>query len=226
LARHERLVLSESRDVVFREQYRRIAAALHETQIVKGLKALVVTSALPREGKTLTTVNLALTFSETYGRKVLLIDADLRRPSVHEVLGLPNTTGLSEALRVDRPQLQTLALMPLLDVLLAGHPERDPLEGLASPRMKALVEHASTMYDWVIIDTPPLTLLSDAQVVAGLTQAAVFVIRAGSTPFEVVTKALDLLGRDLVVGTVLNGTARQNVQAAGYYGHYYNEQDS
>src|SRR5688500_11761690 len=84
------------------EQYRRLAATLHDAQIERGLKTVMVTSAVPREGKTLTVVNLALTLSESYGRRVLLIDADLRRPSIHEVLGISNGTGLSDMLYSDR----------------------------------------------------------------------------------------------------------------------------
>src|SRR4051812_47723561 len=85
-----KLILSHA-DPVAVEQYRRLAATLHELQAAHGVKTLMVTSAVPREGKTLTISNLALTLSESYGRRVLLIDADLRRPSIHEVFGVPNT---------------------------------------------------------------------------------------------------------------------------------------
>jgi capsular exopolysaccharide synthesis family protein len=220
LSQNEKLVVSGDQGIIAREQYRRIAASLHEAQVAKGLKTVVVTSALPREGKTLTSINLALTLSESYGRRVLLIDADLRMPSVDQVLGLPNQKGLSDVLRADRVQLPAIAVSKLLDVLLSGRPEKEPLAGLSSNRMSALLEFATAHYDWVIVDTPPIALLSDAQLVAGMTQAVVFVIRAGSTPFPVVSKALDALGRDLVIGTVLNAVEGTALPAASYYGGY------
>jgi len=219
LIQNEKLVLSSGPDMVSREQYRRIAATLHDAQAERGLKTLVVTSALPKEGKTLTTINLALTFSESYGRKVLLIDADLRRPSVHHVLQIPNKRGLTEVLRLDRPQIPTVPLSPTLDVLTAGSVDGEPLAGLSSPRMQGLLDHAASRYDWVILDTPPLALLSDAQLVARLSQGVLFVIRAGSTPFPIITRALGAIGRDIVVGTVLNGV-ESDPGSQSYYGHY------
>jgi len=224
LTANPKLVIGPGQDMVCREQYRRLAATLHEAQTTRGLKSLVVTSAVPKEGKTLTTVNLALTFSESYGRKVLLIDADLRRPSVHEVLRIPNKTGLSQALRSDRPlQLATISVTPNLDVLPSGRGEKEPLAALSSSRMPALLEYATARYDWVIIDTPPLALMSDASLVAGLTQAVIFVIRAGATPYSVISKALETLGREVILGTVLNGVDDANTSAESYYGHYYSD---
>src|ERR1044072_3508587 len=90
------------------EQYRRLAATMHHIQAEQGLRRLMVSSASPREGKTLTVVNLALTLSESYGRRVLLIDADLRRPSVHRVFGIANRGGLSQAIQSDSMELRTL----------------------------------------------------------------------------------------------------------------------
>jgi protein-tyrosine kinase len=220
---NERLVVGAARNPVSLEQYRRLAATLHDAQVEKGLKTIVVTSAVPQEGKTLTAVNLALTFSESYGRRVLLIDADLRRPSVHEVIGIPNDRGLSDVLRADRVELPTVQVTPLLTVLPSGRPEQNPLAGLSSERMRILLDESSARYDWVILDTPPLGLLSDAQLLTRLTQAAVFVIRAGSTPFAVVDKAIAELGREYVIGTVLNGVDEDAIPATGYYGDYYGQ---
>jgi Mrp family chromosome partitioning ATPase len=191
---NEKLVISPACERISVEQYRRLAASLHEAQIAKGLKAIVVTSSVPKEGKTLTAVNLALTFSESYERRVLLVDADLH----------PSTTPYSSR----------------LTVLTAGEPELNPLAGLSSERMGELLTEATSLYDWVILDTPPLAVLSDAQLLARLTQAALFVVRAGSTPFAVVNKAIEELGREHIVGTVLNGVGDSAVAGAGYYGHY------
>jgi capsular exopolysaccharide synthesis family protein len=221
----EKLVISPACDRVSIEQYRRLAASLHEAQIARGLKAIVVTSAVPKEGKTLTAINLALTFSGSYQRRVLLIDADFHRRSVHQWLGIPNERGLGEALRSGRLDQSTIPYSSHLTVLPSGEPDLNPLAGLSSERMGALLSEATASYDWVILDTPPLAVLSDAQLLARLTQAALFVVRAGSTPFSAVNKAVEELGRENIIGTVLNGVEDCDVTGASYYGHYNDQAD-
>jgi capsular exopolysaccharide synthesis family protein len=154
---------------------------------------------------------------------VLLIDADLRRPSVHQVLGIPNDKGLSDVLRSDRIEPPTVQVSPLLTVLPSGRPEQNPLAGLSSERMRAFLEDCASRYDWIIIDTPPMAMLSDAQILTRLTQAAIFVIRAGATPFQAVNKAIEELGREFVVGTVLNGVEDDAISATDYYGDYFHQ---
>lgn len=216
VAGNEKLVVARKNDIST-EQYRRLAATLHEAQAEKGLKTVMVTSAVPREGKTLTTVNLAYTLSESYGRRVLLIDADLRRPSIHDVLGLRNDRGgLSDVLRSDRLEAPTIQVTPRLSVLLSGRPDQNPLAGLSSERMRALLADAGSRFDWVLLDTPPVGLLTDAQVLGRIAQAAIFVIRAGSTPFAAVQRAIDDLGRDCVIGTVLNGVDEGSLPESSY----------
>ncbi len=205
------------------EQYRRLAAAMHELQLERDLKTLMVTSALPREGKTLTVTNLALTLSGSYARRVLLIDADLRRPSVHEVLNLSNTAGLSEALRSERSELPIRQVSPMLTVLTAGKAENNPMALLTSARMLRLLEESSVQFDWVLLDAPPVGFMPDAGLLASMTRAVLFVIGAGSTPYQLVQRATAELGRDCIVGTVLNRIDEQNIPATGYYGDYYDE---
>jgi capsular exopolysaccharide synthesis family protein len=202
------------------EQYRRLAATLHDLQTVHGTKTVMVSSALPREGKTLTITNLALTLSESYGRRVLLIDADLRRPSVHEMFGLPNGAGLSEGLRL-AGELAPVAVSPRLSVLLAGRPTANPLAGLTSDRMRLLLKEAASRFDWVLLDAPPIGIMPDASVLARLTQGVIFVVAAGSTPFALVERAVTEFGREHIIGTVLNRMADENIPATTYYGGYY-----
>src|SRR5262249_15079291 len=115
------------------EQYRRLAASLHHAQLERETKVLMVTSASPGEGKTLTSTNLALTLSESYHRNVLLIDADLRRPSVHQMFQIPNVVGLTEALKSEREQrLSLIRVSENLSVLPAGRPNPDPMGILTS----------------------------------------------------------------------------------------------
>jgi protein-tyrosine kinase len=186
-----------------------------------GLKTLMVTSAMPREGKTLTVTNLALTLSESYRRRVLLIDADLRRASIHQVLRLPNTVGLSEALRSDRGEPQLLQVSPMLSVLTAGQVDADPMGALTSERMATLLNEWSAAFDWVLLDAPPVGLMPDGNVLARLTKAVVFVIAAGSTPHRIIERAITELGRDYVVGTVLNRIDDQQLPATGEYREYF-----
>ena len=214
-----RLVTGTSSTVSI-EQYRRLAAMLHEEQVDSGLKVVMLTSALPGEGKTLTAVNVGLTLSESYARRVLIIDADLRVPSVHATFGVPNGRGLSDAIRGEAP-LSFTEVSNGLSLLTAGAPGATPLAGLTSPRMKAILEECASRFDWVLIDTPPIGVLPDAQVLARLSGAVIFVVGAGSTPAATVERAIaELGGPDAVFGVVLNRVEERRVPDSGYYGHY------
>jgi capsular exopolysaccharide synthesis family protein len=204
------------------EQYRRLAASLHHARLERDTKVLMITSASPGEGKTLTATNLALTMSESYRRKVLLIDADLRRPSLHHVFGLPNVLGLSDALKgeADR-KLPVIRVSANLTVLPAGRPDADPMGGLTSGRMRRIVQEAATHFDWVIIDTPPVGFLSDANLLVAMVDAALFVVRAGKSPYRLVQRALDAVGRDRIIGVVLNAIDEHVDDAEYYYYGYY-----
>jgi capsular exopolysaccharide synthesis family protein len=203
------------------EQYRRLAAVLHDIQLQQGLRTLMLTSALPAEGKTLTTANLALTLSESYERRVLVVDADLRWPSLHKMFGLANGPGLSEALRSGTDYEPVIhRISPRLSLVAAGSPGLTPLAGLTSSRMGELIEQWSTRFDWVVFDTPPIGLLPDAQLLARLTRAVVFVIAAGQTPSRAVERAVSELGSDCIIGTVLNRVDNRRIPEAGYYARY------
>lgn len=223
----DRLVASRSAPPALVEQFRHLAATLHHAQVAQGLKTLMVTSALARDGKTLTATNTALTLSESYGRKVLLIDADLRRPSLHEAFQLPNVSGLNDGLKAKyEEKLALLEISDTLTLLPAGRPDPDPLSGLSSARMKRIIQEAAARFDWVIVDTPPVGLLADANIVAGMIDAALLVIRAGVTPFADVENAVSALGRDRILGVILNGVDPSGVQSQEYYYRYYGHHPS
>jgi protein-tyrosine kinase len=215
-----KLILNHATPVAV-EQYRRLAASLHELQGSHGTKTVMVTSALPREGKTLTVCNLAMTLSESYGRRVLLIDADLRRPSVHEVFRLSNVTGLSDGLRSDSAELSLVQLSPRLSVLPAGRADSNPMAGLTSERMRALVEESAQVFDWVLLDAPPVGIMPDANLVSRLTQGVIFVVGAGSTPHQLVTRAVTEIGRENIIGVVFNRLDPESMPQTSYYDHYY-----
>jgi capsular exopolysaccharide synthesis family protein len=215
-----RLVTGTSSTVSL-EQYRRLAAVLHEEQAEDQLSTVMVTSAVPGEGKTLTAVNLALTLSESYARRVLLIDADLRAPAVHSVIGIPNDAGLADALRSGDDDLPIRQVTEGLSVMTAGRAGLNPLAGLSSRRMEEMLGDVATRFDWVVIDTSPVGVLPDAQVLARLVGGVILVIGAGSTPAAAVERAVaELGGPDVIIGTVLNRIDERRIPDAGYYGRY------
>lgn len=205
------------------EQYRRLAAVLHHAQADRGIQIVMVASALPGEGKTLTAANLALTLAESYRRSVLLVDADLRRPSLHTLFGLPNHSGLTESLRAREDRRLTLIeVSPRLTVLPAGRPDPDPMSGLTSPRMRRVLEEARERFDWVIVDTPPVGLLPDAHLLASMVDGALLIVNAGRTPYQATQKAVQAIGPDRVLGVVLNRMEESSFGPGSTdYGYYY-----
>jgi capsular exopolysaccharide synthesis family protein len=217
-----KLVVNDNVKDVTVEQYRRLAAALHYAQGDDGTKVVMVASAMPGEGKTLTAVNLALTLSESYARRVLLIDADFRRPTLHQVFQVPNLTGLTDGLKsATERKLTLIELSPRLSLLPAGRPDPDPMSGLTSDRMRRVIEEAAAKHDWVIIDTPPVGLLTDAHLLAAMVNAAVLVIKAGQTPCAMVQRAVARLDRSRIIGVVLNWVDDRATSPGGKYADYY-----
>jgi capsular exopolysaccharide synthesis family protein len=199
------------------EQFRRLAATLHHAQQNNGIKTVMVTSASPGDGKTLTAVNLALVLAESYRYNVLLIDADLRRPSIPSVIDLSDGSGLSEALRSTNEQkLALVPITPKLTLLPAGQAIANSIEALTSPRMQHILDEASRRYDWVVLDAPPVGPTTDARLLTQMVGGTLFVIQAGKTQYADVNKAISALGRDQILGIVLNGVDDEPIQP--YYG--------
>ena len=218
--RSAKLVVTPHAEQPTVEQYRKLAATLHHAQAERELKVVMVSSAVSGDGKTLTAVNLSLTLSESYRRRVLLIDADLRRPSVHTVFQVPNLSGLTDSLRAETERrLPLIQASSHLSLLLAGRPDSDPMSGLTSGRMRRLIAEAAATFDWVIIDTPPLALLPDANLLAAMVDTAILVIGAGKTPYRLITRAIEAVGRARILGVVLNRV--DPTYATGGYGYGY-----
>jgi capsular exopolysaccharide synthesis family protein len=219
----EKLVANPQLQPVAVEQYRRLAAILHHAQKERGIRRVLVASALAEEGKTLTATNLALTLSESYRKRVLLVDADLRRPGVNIAFGIAKQAGLSESLADAVPRkLSIVQLSPTLSVLPAGHPNQDPMHGLTSLRMAQILEEAATMFDWVIIDSPPVGILPDAKLLARMVDNVLLVVAAAKTPYGAIQRAADALGRDRILGVVLNRVDPDSATpGANQYYRYY-----
>jgi capsular exopolysaccharide synthesis family protein len=196
---------------IFVEQFRRASAALIEAQAAGNLKVLLVASASPGDGKTMTALNLALVLGRSYGRRVLLIDGDLRRPSLHRVVGISNRSGLADALQARADvRLEVTPITDTVTLLPAGPADPDPLRSLSSVRMKRVIQEAAQRFDWVIIDSAPVGAVADASVLATLADGIVFVVRAEHSQYPAVKKAMQTLGHERILGVILNGVSGSN----------------
>jgi len=205
------------------EQYRTLVSNLHQAQLQHNVRVLMVGSALPGEGKTLVASNVALTLAESFGRRVLLVDADFRKPSLQQVFGLAESAGLADYLANAAAGLPVpVQISTGLSVVAAGSPRSDSMRTLTNGVLDQLVSDWAGRYDWVVIDTPPVALLADANVVAAMADRIVFVIEAGKTAYDVVQASIDALGRERIFGCVLNHASNADVTPYGArYDQYY-----
>lgn len=201
------------------EEYRRLGAFVHHLQTERGVRVVMVTSAVASEGKTLTAANLGVVLSASYGRSVLLVDADLRRPSLHQVFNTVSLQGLGDIL-IGKETPPLVQVRPRLTLLTAGEPNADPLGGLTSDRMRQVLAEAKETFDFVIVDTPPVGLLTDANLLAAMVDVALLVVRAASTPYDLVKRATDAIGRHRIAGIVLNRTEARDLHQSDYYDEY------
>lgn len=216
-----KLVVSDGARPALVEQYRHLAAVLHHAQGESGCRSVMITSALPSEGKTLTATNLALTLSQSYQRRVLLVDADLRRPSIKVMFGLPDGPGLSDSLNNPRGgKLPVHHITPTLWVLTAGQATADPMSTLVSGSMKHLLEDAREAFDWVVVDTPPIAILPDANLLASMIDTALLVVSAQATPYPMVQRAAQAIGPSRILGVVLNRAETAGVTSGYGYDAY------
>ena len=226
--RRNRLIVAGS-DETLGEAYKLLRThILHGTKR-EGRNTLMVTSPLPNEGKTLTTINLAIAISHKVGQTVLLVDGDLRNPSIHRYLDLPSGPGLVDYLTSGYPIAESLVHpegLANLVVLPAGQPTTQSHELLSSPLMVDLVRELKHFYPdrYVLFDLPPL-LNADALAFAPLVDGIILVVEAGSTPREEITRALAMLKGFPVLGCVLNKINPLELSYDNYY-KYYPDQDS
>lgn len=209
----------------FSEAFRSLRTTLVAQSGASGATLVAVTSAQPLEGKTTTAANVAMALA-VGGARVLLIDADMRRPSVHKVVRLSNERGLSQLLAGQARMREVVQRThdPNLLVITAGRTPSNPSELLASERMRALVAGLETgPFDWIIIDTPPILAVTDAAVVAPLARRVLFVIGAEMTPWRLAERAVETLrsSRPEQIYAVLNKVdfARNKYYYSRYYGH-------
>jgi capsular exopolysaccharide synthesis family protein len=200
------------------EQFRTLRSRLYRMRESQPLQTILISSAIPAEGKTLVSTNLAYALVRQKGCRVLLIDADLRSPRVHTVLGAPANPGLADYLQksatefeiTQRSREDGLCLIP------AGTHVTHPSELISSDRMKDFLDGMRTAFDWIIIDSPPALPVADASVLGGMADGVLFVVRANSTPSEASQKACKELRDAHIIGVVLN-TAEETSEYNSYY---------
>jgi len=203
------------------ESYRALRTSLLLTSLGAPPKTILITSALPQEGKTTTSINTATVLAQK-GTRVLLIDADLRRPSIHKTLGMGPRVGLSNVLTggstLQQATVRSTAL-PNLFILPAGTPPPNPAELLASAQMVDLVAQLRDQYDHIIVDTPPTLSVTDAVVLSTRADAVVLVIRSGQTTKPALRRSRDILAQvnARVAGVLLNAV---DLDSPDYYYYY------
>lgn len=226
----KRRLLTNNSSFAMKEAYNAIRTKLLFTGKGEKCPVFAVTSSLMHDGKTTNAVNLAVSIANT-NKRVLLIDGDLRKPTVHRYFSLENKDGLSEILagltneiRIRKTEVENL------NVLTSGQIPPNPAELLGSPQMDTLLDYVKKYFDYVVIDTPPINVVTDAAILAEKITGFVFVVQGGKNHFNEVDYAIDTIeqmnGR--VVGLVLNdvsGRAEQKYsyrsRTYGYYKGYY-----
>lgn len=204
------------------EQFRTLRSRLYQLRANQTLRKILITSSVPAEGKTFVANNLAQAIVRQPDRRVLIIDADLRRPRLHVPLGAPLAPGLTDFLRGDVDAMGVIqhCLAENLCLIPGGNEVKDPSELLSNGRLKALLDRVTPVFDWVIIDSPPCLPVADANILADFCDGVLMVVRAGSTPSEVAQRACqEMQGRN-IIGVVLNFVQESSGYASYYYPAY------
>ena len=209
------------------EQFRALRTRILQASERSPMRSLVVTSAGIAEGKTLTALNLGWLLAQTEGVRALVIDSDLRRPCATDYFGIDAREGLSEVLG-DKLRLEDaiVRLDPAgLHLLPGGKPRDDVAELLSGPTYARVLSQAQRMFDYIIIDAPPLGIFTDASVLMSRADGALLVVRAGKTRYSLVDKLLEQIPREKVLGVVLNRAEDQPDSTNYYYQYRYSNRE-
>lgn len=218
------ITLTDSKSPVS-EAYRSLRTSIDFSSVDERMQVIAVTSAGPGEGKSTTIGNLAIAYAQSE-RRTLLIDADLRKPTEHHTFNVSNRWGLSSVLSQQselEEVIQKSSSVPNLSIITSGPIPPNPAEMLASKRMSALIDQLRGQFDIILIDTPPLLAVTDAQVLATKCDGYVLVLDQGKVKRDIAIKAksnLEKVGAR-VLGVVLNNVKRK--KSEGYYYYYYGE---
>ncbi len=213
------LLCPGDKDVAAVERFKLLRYRLYELRKQHAIKSVLITSAIPKDGKSMVVANLAITLAQASDR-VLLIDADLRKPTLHVLMGLKPAEGLAEILQ-ERAELMGACrrIDPMGFCLLsAGRPPRNPVELIQGEPMRGVVKAAASTFDWVVIDSPPILPLADGRFLAALCDAVFLVVREGHTRREELQESLTALKNAPTAGIILNTSRSANRDA---YSQYY-----
>jgi capsular exopolysaccharide synthesis family protein len=217
-----RLVAALAPQSLAAEQYRSLRTRLTRSENGRAVRAIIVTSPNKGDGKTLTAANLALTMAQEFQQRVLLLDADLRRPAIHRLFGIAETPGLSDVLMGGASLDDALVTVRdhRLTVLPSGIIPMHPAELLGSAAMRRILDMLRTRFDRILIDMPPIAPLADVTIASALADGVLMIVRAGVTPKPAIERALSGLDLSKVLGLVLND-AGQSSTAYRYDGYGY-----
>jgi len=219
------LFFDEDEQAYGTEEFRTLRSRLYQVRERQPLKKVLVSSALPQEGKSFVSSNLAQVMVRQHGRTALLIDADLRASQLHRTLGTSATPGLAEYLLGECDEFAIMQRGPMENLFFipAGRMVSNPAELLGNGRLKSLLTRLESMFDWIIVDAPPAVPISDAALLAGNCDGVLMVVRSNATPSDVARKArMEFKGTSLV-GIVLNGVDGGTSYSKYYYAAYGNE---
>ena len=217
----DRLVTIREPYSIAAEQYRVLCTRISQMRQNKSSYALAITSSLKSEGKSFTSLNLAISMARDFDERVLLIEGDLKNPNLHEYLKRSQVFGLSDVLE-GRGDFDASAIQLFdgrLSVLLAGKTIGNPSRLLSSPKMQELLNSVRGYFKYIIIDTPPIIPLADMSIYATLVDGILLVIKAGKTPRSIVKRALGSIPPDKIIGAVLNEV--ESNYSKYYYGTKY-----
>jgi len=213
------LFFSEDENRIGTEEFRTLRSRLYQIREKISLKRLLVTSALPKEGKSFVAANLAQVLVRQHGRRVLVIDGDLRNPGMHRHLGTRSTPGLSDYLLGECDEMAAMQRGPMenLFFLPAGRNVSGAAELLSNGRLKLLLQRVEPMFDWIILDSSPVIPVSDATLIANSCDGIIMVVRSNETPSEMAKRAREEFPDKLLLGVVLNGTPSDKLAQSKYY---------
>src|SRR6266536_996494 len=201
------------------EEFRTLRSRLYQAREKQPLSKLLVTSALPKEGKSFTSANLAQVIVRQHGKRALVIDGDLRNPQLHALLGAEPGPGLCEYLRSETDECSIIQRGPVENLFFipAGRNSGNPAELVANGRLKFLLSRLEPLFDWIIIDSPPSVLVSDAGLLANYCDGVLLVVRSNSTPVDAARRARKEFADRNLVGVVLNGISSELSPYSQYY---------
>lgn len=201
------------------EEFRTLRSRLYTTREKMDLKKILITSALPKEGKSFTAANLAQVMVKQHGRRVLLIDADLRSPRLHSVLGTTASPGLSDYLMGASDEFSVMQRGPMENLFFipCGREVSEPAELVSNGRLKMLFQRVEALFDWIIVDSPPAVPVSDASILSKSCDGVLLVVRSNATPGDMARRAREEFPDQALVGVVLNGTDSGSIPYTRYY---------